>query len=1104
MKLSAILLFICALHASATGFAQKVTFSGKNVPIEKIFPVIEAQTGYLVFCNYELLSQSRPVTLSAKEMPMKEFLTVMLKGQPLEYAIERKTIVISRKPATAFEPVAPSPSAEDTTVTVTGKVTAPDGTPIPGATILIKNTNYGAVTDGEGRFTFWKTRKNDVLIARSIGYQSREIVVRNKDLTIVLNIEDNNLDAVTVSTGYWTTEKRKSVGNISRVNAREIENQPVTSPLLALQGRVAGVEITPSTGVAGSAPRIFIRGENSLRTLGKSVIVGTFPLYIIDGVPVEPAPLATSSSSLAGGDYAENNRGFDPLSTIDPNSIESIQILKDADATAIYGSRGANGVILVTTKNRRPGERSSLDINFYRGAGALVRKMPLLNRRQYLDMRYEAYKNDNRDFATDYNGGALDLLTVDTTRTTDWQETLMGGTSQITDAQVNFSAGSERTGFNIGGGYHRETTIFPGDFSYSKFSARLGAMHRSADNKFSVNFTASLGIDDNKLFSSPQYKGIVLSTAPTGPALYLEDGSLNWWRRPAGFPLQGRSAWRNPLADLNTSQNVNVNNIVSSLSLNYELGHGISLLARLGYTKLDGNDVTKMPISAQDPYGFNTPLGTRNLVENERSSWIVEPQIVYKKQLKDHHFNAVLGATFQESKTATTRVTGSGYTSDALLNTLDAAPKITSSSNDFQYRYSALFARLGYDYAGKYIVNLTARRDGSSKFGPANRFGNFGAVGAGWIFTNEKLLAGSNLLSFGKLRTSYGVTGNDQIGYSEYVKRYGITQDVYHGRVSFQPLALLNPDYKWEVTRKLEFALELGLLNDRLSVEAAWYRNRSKNQLVDYPLPATTGFLIVTDNFDAIIQNTGWEFVVHAKNIQRKNFSWSTSFNLTLPRNKLFAFDDIANSSYNTLYKVGEPLSIKRTYVSLGVNPATGLYDFKDLNGDGAITTDDLDFTKAIAINYQGGLNNTISFRSFELSFLFQFSNSMGNSRIPGTPGMGNLTPDQYLDRWQKPGDLVPVQRLATSSNLDASSANSRHGVSDAAIGKIIFARLKTLTFSYTVPVNVIKQIRLESAKFFLQGQNLFTATNYTGWDPETLMNIPPLRILSFGIQVKI
>ncbi len=965
---------------------------------------------------------------------------------------------------------------------ISGTVTDSYG-PMPGVHVLIKGTQTGTFTDQEGQYSL-QVNNGDTLVFTYLGYHTRELPVLGRTtLDVEMQSEVTELQEVEVNAGYYTVKEKERTGSISRVAAKDIELQPIVSPLEVLQGRMAGVEVVQQNGVPGSAPIIRIRGQNSLRR------EGNYPLYIIDGVPIISTPISGGSNLYSDG--------IDPLSTLNLSNIKSIEVLKDADATAIYGSRGANGVVLITTKKGTGyDKKTAVEVRWYSGLGTVSNKMELLDTQQYLSIRRAALENDGREAneTSDY-----DLLLWDQNRYTDWQEELFGGTSTITDVNISASGGNATTSFRLGGSYHKEDMVFPGDQDYNKITGGLNLNHLSDNKRLNIDLSVNYGLDKSDVFANGGTN--LVSTAmilpPNAPAIYNPDGSIHWeaWEY---------SSWDNPLAPImhRTTEDEG-NSIISNLGLSYELWKGMTLKMNSGYTR---NVREYIGLVSKEAYSPQLRDGTSHVSQRnhrKRQSWILEPQLLYSNKLGKVEIEALCGATFQHSENSNLSVSGEGFVSESLMGDLSAAEVLKLASNEkIAYRYSAIFARLGFNYKKKYFINLTGRRDGSSRFGPNKRFANFGAIGGSWIFSEESLIKDHfPILSFGKLRGSYGTTGNDQIGDYGYLDAYEATR----GPGGLYPTQLSNPDYSWEINKKLEVALDLGFIKDRINLGVNWYRNRSSNQLVGYPLPAITGFNTVQANLPATVQNTGWEVELSINNINSKEFKWSTFLNLTVPRNKLLDFPNLDQTSYANLYRIGHPLNIELFYKYGGVDTETGLYKVVDVNDDGRLDYEDRTEIRNLGRTFYGGLANNLSYKGIGLQFLWEFVNQDSSTRgfLMDVPGpIGNQTADFYK-AWQNSGNSK-VQEV--SQSFDALIAYYDALESDHFITDTSFLRLKTLALSYQLPNGFLHKSGVKDCKLFLQGQNLVTISNFGGLNVEYPggSNIPSLRTITFGVQLNL
>ena len=1115
MKLTAILLLMACLQVSAAGHSQTVTLSGNALQLEQVFKEVRKQTGYFFLYPTDALKKAKRVNVKAAAMPVNEFLKLIFRDQPLHYAIESKTVNVSsytpaeqllESGATYF--IAPVP--------VRGVVRDLSGNPLVGATVVNRTTNTSVSSGADGSFTI-AAETGQLLTISFIGYGAVQIKLLSANTAVVVAVDSNadepvaaglqkgqslntgatgfslalspatsQLAEVIINKGYYTDTKKTSTGNVSKVTGEEIARQPVSNPLAALSGRVPGMFISQNSGAPGSAFQVQIRGINSIAN-------GNDPLYVIDGVPFSIAPELQNNNNL-------NPAGGNPLNLINPNDISSIEVLKDADATAIYGSRGANGVVLITTKKGKAGQ-ARVDINFYRGIAKVTNQVPYLNTEQYLAMRKEAFKNDGAvpDPAIDVD--VLGGNTWDPNRYTNWQDELIGNTATYTNAQASVSGGSEQIQYKLGGGYHRETAVYPGDNAMQKGSMQVNLGGASRNQRLKFNFSGSY-VNENTTLPVTDPVSVMSYFAPNAPKAFNDDGTLNWAN---GTWLQG-----NPYAFLSQPYKGRSTNLLGNLMISYNITRGLDFKTSLGYTNIHMNQRRLIPFSTIDPLRGESS-GNSSFNNAETRSWIAEPQVDYKINIGKGKFSALAGLSFQQSHNQGTRLTARGFSSDLLLENIQAASNITVDRlTDIFYKYNAVYGRLNYSYVDKYIFNLTARRDGSSRFGPGKQFASFYAAGAAWVFSAENWVQQQMpFLSFGKLRASYGTSGNDQVADYSYLDRYNSTVNTYGGSQGLYPVNFFNPMLAWEQNKKLEAALELGFLNDRINVSASWYNNRSGNQLVESPLSVVTGFGSISENLPAVVENRGLEFTLNTVNIRKAAFRWSSSFNITFPRNKLVSFPNFEASSYSERLVMGQPLTAGKAYQYAGVDPQTGLFQF--MGADGKPTIDPIPLVDNISLldfgpRFYGGFQNSFSYAGFKLDFLFQFVKQKGMNyyyeHVGGLPGTFSANqPVDVLDRWQKEGDIAKFQRYNQDYSTIASSNNAVN--SDFQYGDASYIRLKNVSLSYNLPTRWINRAHLQQARIYFQGQNLLTITNYRGYDPENrnYLVLPPLKVYTLGVQ---
>ncbi len=1095
MRICLFLITVCLFQARAERvLAQRITLHQQQTTLKELFKEIRLQLGYHVVWPSEKLDENTVVQAGFHDAPLDKVLLASLSGLDATYTIKEKTIVIKEAPAPrggGRSGAKPRVSGNGPVLVlvfpeVRGLVVDSLGAALPGASVRVKGYRLATKTDQRGAYLLRDVPDDALLEISYVGYITQEVKAAPNVPTIILRAAPSALEEVEVNAGYYTVKDRERTGNISRVTAETIQQQPINNPLGAMIGRMPGVQVTQQSGVPGGAFSIQIRGRNSLRAEGNA------PLYLINGVPFT----SNSMISTVGGGIIQNGS---PLVSINPDDIESIEVLKDADATAIYGSRGANGVVLITTKKGKAG-KTRYGVDFMQGIGKVPQFLDLLNTQQYVEMRTEALKNDGLwDIREFLHNDLPDIFIWDTTRYTDWQRELIGGTAQTTNARLSVSGGNEDTQFAFGGGYYRESTVYPGSGDLQRLSGNLNLNHASSDKRFHANISVNYSVNRNDMVAG-DFTGTAFTLAPTAPALYTAEGELNWdWE----------NWWiQNPLGRLNNRYDNNTNNLVANGDIGYRILPGLNFRTRVGYTTMQVQELSISPLSARPPQFRAGTTGTSQFGANSINTWIIEPQIDYAKSLGAGTLAALVGATFQESRQEGNTITATGYTSDALLGNILAAPnRQVTSANYAQYRYAALYGRLNYTWKDRYIINATGRRDGSSRFGPGRQFGNFGAVGAAWVFTNEDFIKnGASFISYGKLRASFGTTGSDAIGNYQYLHTYSATTYPYNGTTGLYLTRLYNPDYAWETNRKVEAGLELGLIRDRIFVSASWYRNRSSNQLVGLPLSVITGQPSVQFNLPATVENRGWEFELNTTNIGNQQFRWTTAINFTLPKNELLAFPNLeAFPAYRNLYQVGKSVYTLRTLKSTGVNPQTGVYTFEDVNGDGSISTaTDGQFLKEIAQQYYGGINNGFNYKEFQLDIFFQFVKQTGRNYYYTfqQPGAFSNQPASVHKRWQTLGDVTDIQQYTLIGAGAAAYVNNM--LSDNAISDASFLRLKTVSLSWELPAKIMNKARMTNGRIFLQGQNLFTITNFLGMDPENqnLNALPPLRMMTIGTQI--
>ncbi|MBO9633405.1 MAG: SusC/RagA family TonB-linked outer membrane protein [Chitinophagaceae bacterium] len=1109
MKLTFIFLLAALFSANARGFSQKITLTVKQVSIADVFDLVEKRTSYVFFYRKDILQGCKPVTIDVQDLPVELFMQIILRDQPLDYIINDHSVIISRKslPRT----IGHMPDSTLKAPPVTGIVRGKDGQPMAGVSIMIKGSGKGTSTAASGIFSI-EASAGDILVITYIGYTAREIRLgasvpsNGRMLEIILQPDDNKLDE-TVVTAYGSTSKRFSVGNTGTLKAADIASQPISNPLLALQGRVTGINITPSSGLANGGVRTTIQGTTVLDLSSRND-----PLFVIDGIPY-PSDLESNLGTILGnsGTIERPGNQGSPLSFINPMDIERIDVLKDADATSIYGSRAANGAILITTRRGKSG-KMTVDMNFRTGFSKYITRSDLVNTKQYLELRREGFSNYGGTPSADPSSPdyAVDLMVWDTTRYTDWQKELLGRKVKYSNAQISLSGGNANVNYLVSGTYDYHESPFKSAFGYDqdrKISTHMALNTTSNNRKFRTAITLGYVYDVNRT-PARDFTGSALLLPPNAPALYNEDGSLNW-----APDANGRSTFGNPMSGRYSVYACNTTTLLTNLELSYEFFPGLTLSTRFGFNDLQYDDYRFETSLIAPPEARNTfERGVGKGVYNSRN-WGLTPLLTYKRKLWKGQIDALAGFDLQKKTGNSLMMTGRGYLDDESLWDFTKATSLFMSQNPSEYKYNAGFTKLNYIFQDKYVLNLALRRDASSRFGPRSRYHDFWSVGTAWLLSDEKWF--NQRLPFfdlAKLRMSYGTSGNDQIGDYTYMDLYnnGWESVHYQGIVVMGPANLYNPYLQWEETRKLTIGMDLSLFNNRLSTGISYVRNRSGNQLVDYFLPSNTGFSRIKKNFPGLVQNRFWELTLSSVNVSNSNWKWTTNFTFTAGRNILKRFENLEESPYANQFIIGRSVNIVKRFRFAGLNKENGLYQFYDKNGTIVpfpIGGDD----QVALINpdpaFSGGLQNTISYNGFQLDFFLYFQKSIledrGKFGGTGEPtGNFGIMTTTALNRWRKPGD-DGIQKMA--SGYQDVLPFYYAAQSDYAYRNTFFVRLKNLNISYSIPATLLSRFHLNQMKVFAQAQNLKLWTNYTDMDPESPGKpgtLPQMMTVAFGLQL--
>jgi TonB-linked SusC/RagA family outer membrane protein len=1035
--------------------------------------------------------------------------------------------------------------------TVSGKVTSkeePSGA--PSVTVQVKGTTTGTITDIEGNYKITVPNDQAVLVFSFIGFSNQEILVGSQSvINVELKADDKQLQEVVV-VGYGTMLKRETTGSMERIKAADIAGNPTPSFDNALQGRAAGLQITQSNGVPGSATRIRVRG-------GGAIGAGGNPLIVVDGIPLPEG----GDFSNNGGPNQSQNTNF--LANLNPNDIESIDVLKDASAGAIYGARAAGGVILITTKKGKAG-KTSFNLNYSTGVSDVTRRLPLLNGTEWLQLYNEARANDGRygtagSAANLVNGAPLlvdgipmkplgpnefvaGIRAGDAARNnTNWyDETLQTGS--VHNFDLSAQGGNEKTRFVINGSYLNQGSILkPG--SFERISGRVN-IDNQATEKLSLGVMLSLSSTKNIMPPTSFNGGIGSAQSSALPITPVRDSDGTYYGE-RNFNVDN-----NPAAIVNQNKyTTNAITTLASVFAEYKIKPYLSWRSQVNASIL--NQTENYYYSPKTRF-FNIPgrgmsgLGKLDQRNVSNINWVTSHYLTFDKNIgTDHHLNVVGGFELQDN---TSRFNGygtkgsAGFRDNYYTDVVNAdtyidyeAPGLglqdQYNTMDF-YRFASFFMRASYKFKDKYLFGLTARYDGSSRFGQNNTYGFFPSVSAGWILSEEAFLKNSTKISFLKLRASYGRVGNAQVGNFAWL---GSTTGAgaYMNQPGIRYSRLPNPDLSWEKKDMLDISVDYGFFNNRITGSVSFYNNTTSAVIIRRPVQGSSGFdRIIVNDANVRFRDRGVEFSVSSKNVVAKKeggFEWTTDFNISHNSNVVTNTDGIppdgfGDSPGDTRIIEGQPIGISYLAKSAGVDPQTGLELIYNLQGEKIQATQSSMTANRQAVgspnpNFFGGINNTIRFKGFDLSFLFSFT--QGNMIYDDAAkfqigGIGQNLWNQrreVLNRWQKPGDITNVPRLSTQTG-GFPGYNTDRWLYDAS-----FIRLRTLMLGYNLPKTLLSKIKLSTARVYVSGQNLLLLTDFPGWDPEVTrtarnneegniasnapyLSTPQARTFMFGLNI--
>ena len=928
-------------------------------------------------------------------------------------------------------------------VTVTGTVTsANNGSTLPGVNVLEKGTSNGASTDGNGEYELEVSGPDAVLVFSYIGYLSKEVPVRNRR-TIDVKLEEDveKLDEVVVI-GYGEQTRETLTSSVSSVNSEDIQNTPSAGADQLIQGQAAGVQVSSNSGMPGGGISINIRGTNSISG-------GSAPLYVVDGVPIE-----TGNFGLGTGGAQTS-----AIADLDPSNIKSIEVLKDASATAIYGARASNGVVLITTK-RGSNSEPTIQFSTYYGINEAVNTPDLVSGPKFEMLMNEAANN---------NGEPIPYSNPQSATNTNWADKVFR-TGSVRSHDLTFSGGNENIKYSISGSnFKQDGVIRP--TSFKRNNARVNLDLQATDNlSFGTSITYS-NSNRNRVRNNDNITGVLggVYFYPTNLPVYQQDNSYTKF-----------SIFENPVAAVEEVDfDMSVNRLIGNVFGEYEFTPGLTFRTSWSY---DYNQVSEERYNNTFTNEGSAVNGSALATTALSNNWTVENTLNYLFNIDRHNFSALLGTSIQESTFERTTATGQQFPSNDFRRIEDAAVQ-TSSSTGTSSGIASFFGRLKYDYDGKYLLTVNVRRDGSSRFGERNQWGTFPSLALGWVASEESFF-NVDWISNLKLRASYGVTGN-QSGIANFQASGLWGGESYTENPGTSPEQLANPNLKWETTNQLDLGFDISLFDDRVTVIYDYYYKKTDNLLLAVPVPMSTGFEELVQNFGEL-ENEGMELSISGDVIKQQDLNWNLKFNISGNRNKILELASPFNVYNRDIYRYQEGYPMYSFYLhkQLGVDPQTGEPIFEDVDNNGTFNPNvDRKIVGNANPDFFGGITNRFNYRNFDLSVFFQYS--YGGDQLNwnrffqehgGTRNTGFMS--SQLDRWQEPGDQTMVPKM-TSDNYASNLRPSRF-LEDGS-----YMRLKKATVGYSLPAEFLGGLGISSLRFYITGQNLLTFTNYSGLDPE-------------------
>jgi TonB-linked SusC/RagA family outer membrane protein len=960
---------------------------------------------------------------------------------------------------------------------VTGMVSADTGEKLPGVSVFIKGSTSGTSTDANGSYSIQAT-PDAVLVFSFIGMKTEELKVgQQTTINVTMTTDISQLEEVVV-VGYGTQKKSDVTGSVASVSSKEIKSTPITGLAQAMQGRAAGVQVSQISNAPGGGVSVRIRGGNSLRGNNE-------PLYVIDGFPI----------------LNENGP------TINPNDIESIDILKDASATAIYGSRGANGVVIITTKRGKAG-KPKIDFETYYGVQNVRKKLDMLNATQLAEVINEGIANVNADNVGKPGFPKAAAYTPEQIATlgtgTNWQDEIFRSAPQK-NYQISVSGGEDKNQFMISGNYFSQDGIVLNS-NYQRGSLRMNLDRKLSDkfklsNSLSVMYNSGNAVNtDNDGGSSAGVVYGALNFSPTIP-VFAQDGSYSIDNRLGAIKISNPVA----LAEL-TKNKTNNTRILGNISGDWEILDGLKLKVLLGANLVSNKNGQYTPRTVYAGAGSS---GSAAISSTQSVNWLNENTLTYQKTLNGvHNVTGLVGYTVQHLYSEDFRASAQNFPNDIVdYNNLGYAQQVNpSSSGTNEWGLVSYIARVNYDYNERYLATLTTRVDGSSRFGAGNKRAVFPSGSLAWRITKENFMSDVKAVSDLKLRVSAGVTGNQEIPTFSSLAALGTSNYNFGNNlaIGYAPTRIENPSLKWESTAQTNIGLDLGLFTNRVTVTADYYNKKTTNLLYDVPLPTSSGYSTSLQNVGSI-GNHGFEFALSTVNVERA-LKWTTNFNISANRSEILNLGKITGDvpsgqasghlqlSNSGILRVGQPLGVFFGLRTNGIFQNQAEIDasaqktakpgdrrYVDINNDGSINASDRAILGFAQPKFYMGFTNNFSYKGFDLMIFLQ--GVQGNSilnmnrfELESMTGVSNQSA-VVLNRWtpEHPGNEIPR----------ATSLGVPYQISDRQIEDGSHIRLKNIQLGYNFSGKFLENLKISSARIYVSGQNLVTFTKYTGYDPE-------------------